>query len=85
MAVESGKVPVNVFEGVILRVDRGPMGDSAIVRVQGGREMKSWAAWKGFQPSLVGQHVEARYVKIAPKKPPMPGYLVDLLVEVRVV
>ncbi|HZK80826.1 MAG TPA: hypothetical protein VFC46_07160 [Humisphaera sp.] len=83
-AVERGDVPIKVFEGTILRVDGGPMGDSCLVRIQGTHEMKSWTAWKGFAPSLIGQRVEIRYAEVAPKKPPTPGYLVDLLVEVRV-
>jgi hypothetical protein len=83
-AVGIGKVPSKVFEGVILRVDGGPMGDSSIVRIQGSHEMKSWVAWNGFDASLIGQHVEIRYAQVSPKKPPTPGYLVDLLLEIRV-
>lgn len=84
-AVEAGQVKIETFIGVILRVDGGPMGDSAIVRIQGEGEMKSWVAWEGFEAHLVGKRVEVKYAWVRPKHPPRPGFMIDLPLQVRVI
>ena len=83
-AVDSGKVQVEPFIGTILRVDGGPMCDSAIVRIQGENELKSWVAWEGFDDSLIGQRVDIRYACVPPKVFFKPNYLIDVLLQVRV-
>lgn len=83
-AVDSGKVLIEPFTGTILRVDCGPMGDSAIIRIQGEEELKSWMAWEGFEDSLVGKQVDIRYARVPPKRPIRPGFVINLLVQVRV-
>src|SRR5688500_6001811 len=59
-AVQSARVRVERFIGVIRGVDCGPMGDSLIVRIDGGRTTRSWMAWEGFDQSLVGKRVDIR-------------------------
>ena len=82
-AVEAGRVKVETFVGVIRRVDGGPMGDSAIVRIEGGGETRSWTAWEGFGPSLIGKKVEVRYANVPPRNPPEPDFVVDLILQIR--
>lgn len=82
-AVDAGTLKIERFDGVVRAFDGGPMGDSCIVRVEGDAETRSWAAWAGFKPSLVGSRVEIRYVWVKPKHPPRPDFLIDLILQVR--
>jgi hypothetical protein len=82
-AVRAGHVNIVTFVGTVVRVDGGPMGDAAIVRVKGDGETKSWLRWEGFQPNLVGQAVEVCYAAVRPKHPPRAGFLVELILQVR--
>ena len=61
------------------------MGDSAIVRIEGNGEIRSWTAWEGFDSNLIGKQVDILYVNVPPKHPPKPDFVVDLLLQVRVV
>jgi hypothetical protein len=83
--VESGKIKIETFIGCIRRVDGGPMGDSATVRIEGNGETKSWMAWEGFNSTLIGKKVDVRYIDVPPKHPPKPGFVVHLLLQVRVI
>ena len=84
--VKNGRVEILAFVGVILRVDGGPMGDSAIVRIEGSSgEMMSWVAWNGFDADLIGRTVKAVYTPVAPKFPPRPGFVVEVLLQVQIV
>ena len=83
--VQNGQVEILTFVGVILRVDGGPMGDSAIVRIEGSSgEIMSWMAWKGFTPDLIGRMVKAVYSPVEPKFPPRPGFVVDVLLQIQI-
>lgn len=82
-AVWAGHVQLSKFVGRIRRVDGGPMGDSAIVRIEGDGETKSWVPWEGFHRDLLGALIEVSYVRVRPKHPPRPGFLVELIVQVR--
>ena len=84
-AVEIGQIKIETFVGVVRRVDGGPMGDSAIARIEGGGETKSWAIWEGFDPGLVGRMVEIRYANVPPRNPPDPGFVVDLILQIKMV
>ena len=83
-AVDSRKVQIETFIGTILCVDGGPMGDSAIVRIQGESEIKSWLAWEGFDDSLIGQRVDIRYARVPPKVFFKPDFQIDVLLQVRI-
>jgi hypothetical protein len=83
-AVEAGKLPIMKFVGAIRSVDGGPMGDSRILRIDGERETKSWTAWEGFDPTLTGKRIEVQFVRLPPKCPPRPGFMVDLILQVTV-
>jgi hypothetical protein len=83
--IESGRIKVEKFIGFIRDLDRGPMGDSAIVRIEGNNETKGWIAWEEFNSNLIGKKVDIRYVDVPPKHPPKPGFTVDLLLQVRVI
>lgn len=84
--VQSGHVEVFTFVGVILRVDGGPMGDSAIVRIEGSSgEIMSWVAWNGFKADLIGQTVKVVYSPVDPKFPPRPGFVVKVLLQVQII
>ena len=54
-AVGTGCVEIQRFDGVIVRVDGGVNGDSTIVRIERGGEIKSWVAWAGFGSELIGR------------------------------
>lgn len=83
-AVDSGKVRIELFIGTILRVDGGPMRDTPTVRIQGEYELKSWVAWEGFEESLIDKCVEIRFARVPPKQFIKPGFVINLLVQVRV-
>jgi hypothetical protein len=83
--VNAGRIKVETFVGVIRRLDGGPMGDSAIVRIDGGGEVKSWTAWEGFNRSLIGKRIEIRYACVPPKNPPKPDFVVHLILEIRAI
>jgi hypothetical protein len=83
-AIQAGRIALMRFVGVIRRVDGGPMGDSAIVRIDGKGETKSWVPWAGFHSDLIGKSIEVYYVRVLPKYPPRPGFLVELILQVRV-
>jgi len=59
------------------------MGDSAILRIEGEGETKSWVPWAGFQADLIGNRIEVCYVGVPPTFPPRPGFLVELILQVR--
>jgi hypothetical protein len=82
-AVKAGQVNIVTFTGEILRVDGGPMGDVPTVRIGGKGEIKSWVAWEGFKSDLVGKPVEVCYARVPPKRPPRPGFVVELILQVR--
>ena len=83
--VQNGRVEVSAFVGGILRVDGGPMGDSAIVRIEGSNgKMMSWVAWNGFSPDLVERTVKAVYSPVDPKFPPRPGFVVEVLLQIQI-
>jgi hypothetical protein len=84
-AVDAGRIKVETFVGVIRRLDGGPMGDSAIVRIEGDGETKSWTAWEGFNRSLIGKRIEIRYACVPPKNPPKPDFVVHLILEIRAI
>lgn len=85
-AVRIGQVQVLTFVGVILTVDGGPMADSAIVRIgRNDGKIMSWVAWNGFNTDLIGRTVRVAYSPVAPKVPPRPGFLVDVLLQVQIV
>ena len=84
--LDSNRIPVEHFTGIISQVDGGPMGDSAIVRIHApSGEKSSWCAWNGFSSDLVGKQVKITYIKVPPKFEVTPGYLANLLVRVEVV
>jgi hypothetical protein len=83
-AVEAGKLQITKFVGMIRSVDGGPMGDSTIVRIVGEGETKSWTAWEGFDPKLTGKRIEVQFVRLPPKCPPRPGFMVDLILQISV-
>jgi hypothetical protein len=82
-AVDSGRVPLAVFSGTIVRIDGGPMGDSSILRIANKEQTKSWVAWNGFRQSLVGTAVTVVYARVKPKRPPREGFMVDLVLQVQ--
>src|SRR5437868_117538 len=82
-AIQEGRIALMKFVGVIRRVDGGPMGDSAILRIEGKGGTKSWVPWAGFHPDLIGKPIEVCYVRVPPKHPPRPGFLVELILQVR--
>jgi hypothetical protein len=84
-AVKAGQVKIVKFVGTILRVDTGPMGDVAIVRIEGNGETKSWLPWEGFQSGLIGKTVEVCYARVRPKRPPRPNFMVELIIQVRAI
>ena len=83
VALKEGRIKKMEFVGVILRVDGGPMGDSAIMRIKGKSETKSWVTWEGFQSELIGSSVEICYALVRPKHPPFPDFVVELILQVR--
>lgn len=83
LAVKIGRIKIEKFVGVIYEVDGGPMGDSAILRLRGDMETKSWMAWAGFHSNLIGKLIEVSYVRVSPKLPPRPGFMVELIIQVR--
>jgi hypothetical protein len=83
-AMQAGQITILKFVGVIRRVDGGPMGDSAIVRIEGNGDTKSWVPWVGFQLDLIGKNVEVCYVRVPPKYSPRPGFVVELILQVQV-
>jgi hypothetical protein len=82
-AVGRGQVPVERFVGTIIQTDGGINGDSCIVRIKDGDTIKSWVAWDQFKPEFVGKTFEIIYTRIAPKTPPKPGFMVELILQVR--
>jgi hypothetical protein len=82
-AVRRGQVPVERFVGTIIQTDGGINNDSCLVRVKNGDTTKSWVAWEGFKPEFVGEDFEIIYAKIAPKVAPRPGFMVELILQVR--
>jgi hypothetical protein len=82
-AVQRKDIAILTFVGVIRRVDGGPMGDSAIVRIEGNAQTKSWVPWDGFQSTDIGKAIEIAYVRVPPKHPPRPGFMVELILQVR--
>ena len=83
MAVARGDIKVEMFTGMIASVDGGPMGDSAIVRVQGDHELRSWTAWDGFDSRLIGKRIGLLYACVRPKNPPTSDYFVYLPLQIR--
>jgi hypothetical protein len=81
-AVEAGKLPITKFVGTIRSVDGGPMGDTPTVRIDGERETKSWIAWAGFDRALLGKWIEVEFIRLPPKCPPKPGFMVNLMIKV---
>jgi hypothetical protein len=83
-AIEAGIVKIESFVGVIRRVDGGPMGDSAIVRIESGGDTRSWMMWEGFTKALLGKRAAVYYALIPPKNPPQPDFVVDLILQVQI-
>ena len=81
-ALHARKIEVVRFDGII-QLDKVPMRDSFVLRVQGVNEVKSWMPWSGFQMQDVGKHIEVIYAKIPPKVQVRPGFLVNLVLQVR--
>jgi hypothetical protein len=82
-AVRRGEVPVERFVGTIIQTDGGINNDSCIVRIKNDDTIKSWVAWDGFKPEFIGKTFEIIYSRIAPKTPPRPGFMVELILQVR--
>ena len=83
--IEEGTLALSVVEGKILEAHGGPMGDWPSIRVDDGSgKARSWTAYTYFDPQDKGRSIRIEYVKVDPKKLPLPDYKVDLVIRILV-
>lgn len=83
-AIETGRLKLETFVGILRPVAGGMHGDTLKVYIEAEDKKQRWVAWRGFEPSLNGKKVCTRYVQMLPKKPlsSKPGFSIPVLLQV---